>query len=259
MPDCFSNPVARNFSAAAAHYDSEAVLQREVGQLLLHSLPAQLKVKRWLDLGCGTGHFCRQLTERFPTAQGLALDLAPGMLQQARALHPGPLHIGGDAQALPLASGSLDLVFSSLVLQWCEDFSGVLNEVCRVLRPGGVLVFSSLAEGTLQELAHSWQAGSGRRGVNQFRRFATYQQLCAESRLSTRQLHCRLHLQHYPDVRAITRHLKGIGAQHLQHAPASGLLGRRAWQQIQRAYEHQRQPQGLPVSWQVVSGLLYKA
>lgn len=253
-----ADPVARAFSAAAASYDSEAVLQRQVGHALLQQLPESLQINRWLDLGCGTGYFCRQLAERFPAAQGLALDLAPGMLQQARALRPGPLHLCGDAQALPLASDSLDLVFSSLALQWCDDFSVVLAEAQRVLRPGGLLVFSSLAQGTLRELADSWQAGSGRLGVNAFRSFAAYQQLCVQSGMAVQQLQCELHLQHYADVRAVLRHLKAIGAQHPQQGQSEGLLGRTAWQRIQQAYEHQRQPQGLPVSWQVVTGVLRK-
>ncbi len=253
-----ADPVAQAFSAAAASYDGEAALQRSVGHELLRRLPGHFAVRHWLDLGCGTGYFCRQLDLRFPAAQGLALDLAPGMLQQARVLRPGPLHLCGDAQALPLASDSLDLVFSSLALQWCGDFSAVLAEVRRVLRPGGLLVFSSLAQGTLQELADSWLAGSGRRGVNAFRSFAAYQQLCADSGLVVQQLQCELQLQHYADVRRVLQHLKGIGAHHSQHEQAGGLLGRTAWQQIQQAYERQRQPQGLPVSWQVVTGVLRK-
>ena len=126
MPDCLANPVARAFSNAAHTYDAEAVLQREVGQHLLQMLPADLQVQNWLDLGCGTGYFCEQLQQRYPQASGTGLDIAPGMLQQARALRPCAHYMCGDASALPLASNSQDLIFSSLALQWCPDFSVVL-------------------------------------------------------------------------------------------------------------------------------------
>lgn len=258
MLDAIANPVAQRFSAAAHSYDEQALLQRNTGHQLLLQLPAELKVERWLDLGCGTGYFSQQLAKHYPQAQGLALDIAPGMLQQARALRPGAWHLCADAQALPVATGSLDLIFSSWALQWCTDFAQVLAEVQRVLRPGGLFVFSSLAQGTLQELDSSWQAGSGRPGANPFRSFAHYQQLCAGSALEIRQLGCEHQLQHYPDVRSVVQHLKAIGAQHAQQGTRSGLLGRTAWQQIQQSYEQLRQPQGLPLSWQVVTGVLYQ-
>lgn len=258
MLEAITNPVAQRFSAAAHSYDEQAFLQRNTGHQLLQQLPVELKVERWLDLGCGTGYFSQQLAKHYPQAQGLALDIAPGMLQQARALRPGAWHLCADAQALPLATGSLDLVFSSWALQWCTDFAQVLAEVQRVLRPGGLFVFSSLAQGTLQELDSSWQAGCGRPGANRFRSFSQYQQLCTNSDLELRQLNCAHQLQHYQDVRSIIQHLKAIGAQHAQQGARSGLLGRTAWQQIQQAYEQLRQPQGLPLSWQVVTAVLHK-
>lgn len=253
-----TDPVARAFSAAAASYDHEASLQRAVGHELLRQLPESLAVASWLDLGCGTGYFCRQLQNRHPQALGLAVDIAPGMLQQARTDRPGPAYLCGDAQALPLAGASVDLVFSSLALQWCADFSMVLDEIYRVLKPGGICVFSSLASGTLHELSTSWQQACSQPRVNRFRSFARYRQLCGKSSLQADSLYCRATLQHYPDVRSVNRHLKGIGAQHLQNGQRRGLLGRAAWQRMQDAYEELRQPAGLPVTWQVVYGVLRK-
>lgn len=252
----FESPVARAFSAAAQQYDSEAVLQREVGHTLLSLLPADLLVHNWLDLGCGTGYFCRQLQQRFVQAAGIGLDIAPGMLQQARAVRPGTHYLCGDAVALPLASESQDLIFSSLALQWCSDFAAVLSEVRRALKPGGVLAFSSLATGTLQELNQSWQTAGNSNRVNRFRDFSEYQQLCEASGMQVLHLECQPILQHYSDVRSVTRHLRGIGAQHLQRGERPGLLGRGTYQRLQQAYENLRQPQGLPVTWQVVTGVL---
>lgn len=258
MSELQASPVARAFSAAATGYDSEAVLQREVGHALLQLLPADLRVADWLDLGCGTGYFCRQLELRYPQATGIGVDIAPGMLQQARALRPGAHYLCGDAGAIALANNSQDLVFSSLALQWCPDFSSVLDEIYRVLRPGGLLVFSSLASGTLCELAQSWQAAGINNRINRFRELDHYRMLCAGSGLQLELLECRHWLQHYADVHAVTRHLRAIGAQHLQQGERPGLLGRGTRQRLLQHYESLRQPQGLPVSWQVVCGLLRK-
>ena len=116
------------FSRAAASYDAVAGLQRTVGDRLLEQLPANLVPRRWLDLGCGTGHFSRALAARYPQAEGLALDLAEGMLQQARPAGGAQGWIAADAESLPLRDGCVDLIYSSLVLQWCADFPRVLAE-----------------------------------------------------------------------------------------------------------------------------------
>lgn len=258
MPEQPVNPVARAFSAAARSYDDEAVLQREVGHALLARLPAGQNVEHWLDLGCGTGYFCRQLTLRHPQAQGIGMDIAHGMLQQARAARPGPVYLCGDAAAIPLASASQDLLFSSLAVQWCADLSVVLRDMARVLKPGGVLAFSSLANGTLHELELSWQAAGSSGRVNRFRSFDDYAQQCTASGLQVLQLERRAHVQHYAEVRAITGHLRGIGAQHLQQGERPGLLGRGAYQRLLQCYEQMRQPAGLPVTWQVVYAVLRK-
>ena len=78
LPD--KRQVAASFSRAATSYDAVAELQRMVGNALIERLPGELKPALWLDLGCGTGHFSRVLGSRFPTGDGVALDIAEGML-----------------------------------------------------------------------------------------------------------------------------------------------------------------------------------
>ena len=99
LPD--KRQVAASFSRAAESYDSVAALQRNVGQQLLGQLPAAINPARWLDLGCGTGYFSRALGARFPMSQGVAVDIAEGMLQHARPLGGAQQFIAGDAERLP--------------------------------------------------------------------------------------------------------------------------------------------------------------
>ncbi|MCU1717772.1 malonyl-ACP O-methyltransferase BioC [Pseudomonas sp. 5P_3.1_Bac2] len=250
--------VAASFSRAAGSYDSVAAFQRDVGQQLLTRLPAQLQAPRWLDLGCGTGHFSRALAERFPGSRGVAVDIAEGMLRHARPLAGAEYFVAGDAERLPLREQSCDLLFSSLALQWCGDFAAVLREAKRVLRPGGVMAFSSLCVGTLQELRDSWQAVDGLVHVNRFREFARYQQLCAASGLRTHSLEQQAHALHYADLRSLTHELKALGAHNLNPGRPGGLTGRARMQALLAAYEQFRQPAGLPATYQVVYGVLVK-
>src|SRR5690606_5923100 len=119
-------------------------LQRAVGAALVGRLPVDARPQRWVDLGSGTGYFSRVLAERFTGAQGVAVDIAEGMLRHARPLGGAEHYIVGDAERLPLRACSVDLIFSSLAVQWCVDFAAVLSEARRVLRPGGLFAFASL-------------------------------------------------------------------------------------------------------------------
>jgi malonyl-CoA O-methyltransferase len=256
LPD--KRQVAASFSRAADSYDSVAGLQRSIGHQLLTHLPAGLTANAWLDLGCGTGYFSRTLAQRFAGAEGAAVDIAEGMLRHARPLGGATHFVAGDAECLPLHSASRDLLFSSLALQWCADFSQVLVEAERVLQPGGVLAFSSLCVGTLHELRASWQAVDGWVHVNQFREFADYQRLCAASGMRVLSLHMEPQVLHYPDVRSLTGELKALGAHNLNPGRPGGLTGRERVRRLLAAYETFRQPQGLPATYQVVYAVLQK-
>jgi malonyl-CoA O-methyltransferase len=256
LPD--KRQVAASFSRAAASYDSVAELQRAVGGELLARVPKGLSPQRWLDLGSGTGYFSRVLAGQFAEADGIALDIAEGMLQHARPLGGALHYVAGDAENLPLRDGSVGLIFSSLAVQWCSDFASVLAEAQRILQPGGVLAFASLCVGTLYELRDSWQAVDGMVHVNRFRQFDDYQQLCAGSGLQLRSLEVLPHVLHYPDVRSLTHELKALGAHNINPGRPGGLTGRARIQALVQAYESFRQPQGLPATYQVVYAVLEK-
>lgn len=257
LPD--KRQVAASFSRAAASYDSVAELQRAVGAELLARLPGDLVPDRWVDLGSGTGHFSRALAARFPQASGTAVDIAEGMLCHARPLGGASRFVCGDAERLPLATASHDLIFSSLALQWCADFAAVLAEARRVLAPGGVLAFSSLCVGTLQELQGSWQAVDGFVHVNRFRRFEDYRALCEACGLEVLELATERRVLHYADLRQLTHELKALGAHNLNPGRPGGLTGRARMRALVEAYERFRDEHGLPASWQVVYGVLRRA
>lgn len=256
LPD--KRQVAASFSRAAGSYDSVAQFQRDVGCQLLARLPEALQPRCWVDLGSGTGHFSRALLARYPQGTGVAVDIAEGMLRHARDLGGAAYHVAGDAERLPLCDGGAGLVFSSLAVQWCADFTAVLREAQRVLQPGGVFAFASLCVGTLQELRESWEAVDGLVHVNRFRRFEDYQRLCADSGLNVLGLEKRPHVLHYQDVRSLTHELKALGAHNLNPGRPSGLTGRARMQGLLQAYERFRQSAGLPATYQVVYGVLHK-
>lgn len=250
--------VAQRFSAAAATYDQVAYLQRTVGNHLLEQIPTSLSANHVLDLGAGTGHFSQQLKLRFPSAQITAADLALGMLQHARQHQQADAYLCADMEHLPLASKSIDIIFSSLAVQWSLNFERTLTECNRVLRPGGLLVFSSVLEGSLIELKNSWAMVDNETHVNQFRTRQQYESMCTINHFSLVNLHEKTYCYYYDELRQLRHELRDLGVNHL-HAGRRPHLGARArWQQLHSAYEKLRQPQGLPLSWKIIYLVLRK-
>ncbi|MNG59711.1 Malonyl-[acyl-carrier protein] O-methyltransferase [compost metagenome] len=242
--------VASAFSRAAGSYDAAAVLQRDVGERLL-GMGAEHRGERLLDAGCGTGHFSRRWREL--GKQVTALDLAPGMLAFARRQQAADHYLLGDIENVPLPAAAVDICFSSLVVQWCSDLPRALAELYRVTRPGGLILFSTLAEGSLAELGDAWQQVDGERHVNDFLPLAQIDAACAGYR---HRLETERKTLHYPDVMALMRSLKGIGATHLHQGREAGLLSRRRLAALQAAYP--RRGGEFPLSYHLVYGVIYR-
>ncbi|MFR9717784.1 malonyl-ACP O-methyltransferase BioC [Aeromonas diversa] len=240
--------LARRFGAAARHYDAHAAFQREVGEALLGWLPA--RSERLLDLGCGTGYFLPALAARSHTLT--ALDLSPGMLARADERHSGAQLVCGDAEALPLGDGSQDLIFSSLALQWCERPEQAFAEARRVLAPGGRLCFSTLLSGSLAELKASYQALDEAPHVNRFLEQGALDAAITAGGLSIARLEVHPWRLYYQGIEALLRDIKGIGASQVNDGQgAAGLGGRARLRQLAQAFETRREPQGLPLTYQV--------
>ncbi|PLR35269.1 malonyl-[acyl-carrier protein] O-methyltransferase BioC [Chimaeribacter arupi] len=242
--------VAAAFSRAAHHYDEAAALQRRVGERLmaLAAVPAGATV---LDAGCGTGHFSRRWRDAGHPV--VALDLAEGMVQQAQALASADRYLTGDIEALPLPDAAVDAVFSSLVVQWCDALPQVLAELYRVTRPGGVIMFSTLAAGSLSELSEAWQQIDGHGHVN---RFLTKEQIAAACAPYRHELGFGHERERFADVMERMRSLKGIGATHLHQGRAPGLTGRRRLDRLEQVFP--RRDGQCPLSYHVAYGVIYR-
>jgi malonyl-CoA O-methyltransferase len=248
--------LAARFGKAASHYDQYAQIQQLIGEYLLGLLPQQ-NYEVALDLGCGTGFFLQKLQ---PLCGRLfALDLSMGMLATAAGKCPAAGLLCGDAEQLPLSHGVVDLVFSSLALQWCESLPQALSEIHRVLRPGGRLAFATLSSGSLAELRRAWQQVDSLDHVNAFIQEDTLKSLCIEQEFTLEQWHCERHVLHYPSLRELLMGLKGIGANQVTGQRSNGLAGRQRWLKLEKSYEHERDDTGLlPVSYEVCYGVLMR-
>lgn len=163
----------RRFDRAAPTYAGASRLEAEVGARMLERLDyVRLGPARILDAGCGPAPQAAALRKRYPGAQLVALDFSLPMLASARALGwrarlagaRRPAAVCASLERLPLAAASVQLVWSNMALHWVPEPRAALAEFQRVLAPDGLLMFSTLGPGTLQEL----RAAAGEARVHNF-------------------------------------------------------------------------------------------
>lgn len=250
--------VAASFSKAAAQYDACALLQQEVGRRLLERLDyVKLEPALVVDLGCGTGALIRELEKRYKKARLIGVDLAPGMVEFAKkqcGWFSRQEFMVGDAEALPFTDGSVDLIFSSLAIQWCADLDRVFSEAKRVLKPGGLFMFTTLGPDTLKELRAAWRAVDGYTHVNAFMDMHDLGDGLVRAKLADPVMDVEHLTLTYGDVRDLMRDLKGIGAHNLNAGRNHGLTGRARLNALTAAYEPFRRDGHLPATYEVVYG-----
>lgn len=259
--------IRRSFERAAPRYDESAVLQREVGgRLAEHLDPIRLDPKRIVDLGCGTGGAFEALARRYPDAELLGLDLAHAMLGRAakrgswwkRALgaHPARL-VCADAESLPLATASAQLVFSNLALQWCLP-EAVFAEAARVLAADGLFLFSTFGPDTLKELRASWAAVDTAARVHSFIDMHDLGDALVHAGFADPVMEMEVLTLEYASVEAVARDLKAIGAHSALAERSRGLAGRGAWTRMREHYETLRREGALPATFEVIYGHAWK-
>ena len=260
--------VRRAFDRAAARYDAHAVLQQEINRRMLERLEyIRIAPHRLLDAGSGTGEGLRGLRERWPHAQAVALDLAeamlvracpqPGLWQRLRKM-PTAWPVCGDMEALPVRSVSMDLVWSGMALQWCNQPARALAEFHRVLAPGGLLMFSTFGPDTLRELREAFASVDGYRHVNRFVDMHDLGDELVRAGYAAPVMDMEFIRLTYADLSTMLREIKAIGAHNVAAGRNPGLTGRARWRALESAMERYRQDGRLPLTWEVVYGHAWK-
>ncbi len=255
--------VREAFSKAAPDYDELAVLQKEIGNRLLERLDLiKLEPRRILDVGCGTGTWSERLSQRYRQAEVISLDLAPGMIHQARSkLSAWGRRFGkrrflcGDAEQLPLADNSVDMIFSNVTLQWCQNLDAAFAEFHRVLRPDGLLMFTTFGPDTLTELRQAWATVDNAVHVNAFIDMHDIGDALMRARVCDPVMDTEHITLTYGDAKTLMRELKGIGAHNVTSGRNHGLTGKTKLKKMLAAYEQFRDAGNtLPVTYEVIYG-----
>ncbi len=257
--------IQKHFDAKAVCYESSAVLQRNVCNELLQRLDLTcLNPEVVLDAGCGTGWGTQGLLKKYKKAKIISLDLSPEMLKQTKSKGGWlrkPKLICADAEDIPLEDNSVDLVFSSLMLQWC-DYKKVFAEFKRILKPDGLLMFSTFGPDTLKELKQSWAQVDNHAHVNDFTDMHDLGDELIRAGLAEPVMDMDLLTLTYKDAISVMKDLKAIGANTIlknQKKPAEvGLVTSAKLKRVISYYEQFRNDNVVPASYEVVYGHAWK-
>ncbi len=248
--------IADTFSRAAPSYAGEALLQKDVARTLMDWLPL-CDAQRVIDLGCGSGVQLPDLQQRYESATIIGIDLSTDMLRQAQiSSHTAQPLIAADIDCLPLPSRSCDIVFSSLAVQWCNNFQHALSEMRRVTRKGGYIALSTMANGSLEELRHAWRSIDHYAHANQYPDAADHYLALARADVDIVRFAHVAETCYFASFKELLMNLKRTGVNYVTGKRRIGLLTAAQLKAVGAAYEPFRTAQGLPLRFQVIYSLI---
>jgi malonyl-CoA O-methyltransferase len=230
--------VRKRFDAAAATFDTADAVQAEARERLLERLELfALEPRCIVDLGAATGTASLALARRYPQASVLAVDSSAAMTRvlarkcrDRRAIVP----IQGDAHALPLREASVDLVFGNLLLPWTRP-DLVLVEIARILKPGGLVLLTSLGPDTLVELRRAWAEVDDRIHVHGCVDMRDLGDLALRAGLSEPVTDIDRLTVSYPSLRGLVGDLRATGSSNCALGRREGLTGLGRWRAFEAA------------------------
>ena len=229
--------IGRSFHRQASEYDLHAVVQKRVASNLIRLVKTHCSVapQRTLDIGCGTGVMLNTLHGLYPRAQLCGLDLAFNMARRSAArLGSVAMLVNGDAESLPFADGTFDLVVSASTFQWVRNLDICFRECHRVLTPGGLLCAAFFGGKTLWELQESYREALAKRYRGDDNRGARLQRFKGSDEvrlaldspaLSQIVIATETEMDYHTDVPALLRSIKHIGAATPARNDSGGGLG----------------------------------
>lgn len=249
--------IAKSFGSASQSYDVSARLQRFSGKHLMPWLPNRNDLTV-LDLGSGTGFFTDLLASSYE--QVIGLDISKDMLNFAKEQRNKDISwLEADAHNIPLEDNSIDFIYSNLVIQWFDPLDEAITEMLRVLKPGGLLIFTTLVDGTLHELKSSWKQVDDDQHVIDFKTVTELNTLFNNENGKLVEQKCQDIILEYQNVIHLARELKGLGANHLAQKKNRGLSGKDKWFKMTEHYQDFLEPNGIyPATYRLFSGLVVK-
>ena len=247
----------RGFDRASATFDDADVVHSEGRRRLLERLQlVALDPTCVVDLGSATGKGSAELAAVFPNARIVAVDRSLPMLErtQARCVNlPRVAALLGDAERLPLADNSADLIFANLLLPWSLP-EAVFGEVARVLREGGLLSFTTVGPDTLAEVRRAWAGIDDAIHVHGFIDMHDIGDLALRAGLAEPVMDVDTLRVTYRDLTSLASDLRACGAINVADGRRTTLTGRKRWSAFRDTLHASRHAGRFEVTVELVFG-----
>jgi malonyl-CoA O-methyltransferase len=273
----------RQLFAQPARVAESAFLRREIAGRMHERLSlVKIAPQRVLDAGCGEGADLPTLQSTFAGAQLLGLDASGAMLNSARDKQVAALSsmrrlltrwlpagaeaglgasgtlVCGNFAELPLASNSVDLVWSNLALHWHPQPDRVFQEWRRVLRVDGLLMFSCFGPDTFKEIRAAFPERDQAPHTLSFVDMHDLGDMLVQAGFATPVMDMETITVTYDSIDKLMADVRAWGGNPLS-SRRRGLLGAGAWQHVVRAFEQNRRTDGkLPLSFEVIYGHAFR-
>jgi malonyl-CoA O-methyltransferase len=264
--------VRRAFDRATSSSGDERAVAAEIARRMAERLDyVRLEPRHILDAGCGRVPAGQLLAKRFPDARLTGVDSSLSMAQSARRPEPllarvklalgigaNPIIVCGDMESLPIASASVDMVWSNLALAWAQDAGVAFHEFHRVLKEGGLLMFSTYGPDTLRELRSAFAAAERGPHVHEFADMHDLGDMLlangfAEPVMDMEKLVCT-----YAEVAPMVRELRQSGQTNAVRDRRRGLMGRSVWNAMLAAYARRKEDGRIAATFEIVYGHAWK-
>jgi malonyl-CoA O-methyltransferase len=163
-------------------------------------------------------------------------------------------YVCADAEQLPMTNDSVDMLFSNLTLQWCNDLDRAFREFRRITAPEGLVMFSTFGPDTLKELRDSWDRVDGHTHVNLFMDMHDIGDALVRNGFASPVIDVEHFTLTYRDVYQLMRDLKSLGAHNVTAGRPRGLTGRRHMAALEQAYQRHVREGRLPATYEVIYG-----
>lgn len=253
--------IERSFGSSAKTYKRNAQLQYDVGSDLLANIEQNADDNAILDLGCGPGLFTKELQNKAQVF--VSLDLSHSMLVTNQHELPSTTEtekhgysakVQANSQALPFQANSFDVIFSSLMVQWC-DLTQVLQQVHSALKSGGTAYISTLLKGSLNELEQAWSCVDSDVHIHSYLTTQQVNQSIGTLKWSHINVDQQQKTYWFDSAMALAKELKSLGANYVEHRKNKGLTSKSKWQAMEKAYAsefYDTERKAIPASYQVM-------
>lgn len=227
-----------NFTKSAHTYDQCAFLQNEIAERLLDRLEiVKLNPGLIADAGVRPSYTRQLLQKRYPQAQVIALDWSA-------------------SSSGVIEARSVDLIFANLTWHWLNEPFQVLKEWRRLLKPGGLLVFSTCGPDTFYELRASFAAVDESPHVHLFLDMHDIGDALMTAQYTDPVMQAERIYLHYSSLTGLWRDLRGAGVTNALAQRRRSLTGKNRWRRMVEEYEKRGSAQqGWPATVEVIYGL----